>query len=364
MVILAGCANPINSHTKHEYESRGSEWEHQGDYKEVDDCYRRALINAKGSNLGPAEESQAMYNFARMTGYLGNFEEAERLLLESLALEKKATGTTSQTSCMRYFELARLQFDQHNFEKAATYYEKAIAIADASDTERKRPVALAAELDKYALSLSRISQDDRARVVQARADKLRSDNPGKKPEWEPTHYNVTYASLCRQNGDWEKAFELLEKALANVEAIDSTAGSEGRAYICYEYGRAAGVTCRFDSAHQYLKEAYEINVQNSGHTYMDLVELARLQYDQHYYDQANTYFVQAIAAIEEKNMTSRDPLGFAEVLDEYSNSLIMVKQLSEADAMQKKAAEIRNANPQGKSKIERTPYGRYCQQPS
>ena len=312
-LFILGCANPLNLSTKERYTSYGLQAEEAGDYELARENYRRAFINAQVGSLGPAHESQALYNYARMTGFLCNFEEAEETFLEALKLEEKKSGPDRQIS-NRLFMLAQLKFDKHKYDEAIIYFEQVIPIMEKLGDDREDPVGFSYILDNYAASLIKSNQKEKSIIYQERAKELRLNNSGRSENCQPVSYNRTCAIFSERKGDWEKAYILRKKYIDNLELTNSM--PENRALAYYGYGRAAGVVCDFESAEKYLNKAYELDLQYTNYSHMDILELGRLNYKQGKYQKAVDYFKKGVQILEEKGLTSNKTAGFAKVLEE------------------------------------------------
>lgn len=128
----------------------------------------------------------------------------------------------------------------------------------------------------------------------------------------------------------------------------------------YEYGRASGATCFYEHAEEYLTKSLKLDEESSGPIHYPLIELARLNLDQRKFAQAVPYFERALAAAEKLDAESKDPIGFADFLDEYVRALEGSGQAAKAGSFVARAAKIRATNPTAVSKTDRTPYGKHC----
>lgn len=167
-------------------------------------------------------------------------------------------------------------------------------------------------------------------------------------------------AVQQQNlGYWHEA----RQAFANVvyELPDSDEPLTFKAIAHYEYGRSLGATCFFDKAEQELLIAYGIDQQTGEPLYLSLVELARLNLDQGKYEQAVSYFERALLELDKASFSIDSPIAYADGLDEYSHALDSIGRKQEAVIHKARAAALREANPQGVSITDRTPYGAYCE---
>ena len=64
--------------------------------------------------------------------------------------------------------------------------------------------------------------------------------------------------------------------------------------------------------------------------------------------------------MEKADVPKQSPIGFADVLNEYSISLKNIGKETKADSVAERAGKLRYKNPQGYSITDRTPYGTKC----
>jgi len=129
------------------------------------------------------------------------------------------------------------------------------------------------------------------------------------------------------------------------------------AVLSYEYGRYSGAICDWNEAEKGLSEAYDIDSQNGGPAYMSLVELARMNLDRGQYDKAFEYFDRVMPDLEKRQLDTRDPLGYADLLDEYANSLEKIGKGESVSTLRARAEVLRRTFPGKSPHTDRTPYG-------
>jgi tetratricopeptide (TPR) repeat protein len=127
----------------------------------------------------------------------------------------------------------------------------------------------------------------------------------------------------------------------------------------YEYGRSLGAVCAFADASTYLKKALELDRDNGGDYFLDLGELARLNYDQGKFAEAAAYYEQDIAVLDPKDFEAKAPAAFVDLLTEYADCLRQTGREAEARKAEERIARIKAANPVLHSITDRTPYGKY-----
>jgi tetratricopeptide (TPR) repeat protein len=161
-----------------------------------------------------------------------------------------------------------------------------------------------------------------------------------------------------QRGDWDGARRAYARAAVNADL--GRAPVRARSVMYYEYGRTSGATCFYDLAETYLSKSLKLDEDSSGPVHLPLIELARLNLDQGKFTQAIPYFERALPVVDKLDAGSKDPIGFADFLDEYAQALTISNRASEASALTARAADIRSKHPTAASRTNRTPYGKHC----
>lgn len=165
----------------------------------------------------------------------------------------------------------------------------------------------------------------------------------------PPSQGIHSGNIAYERGDYGQAKESFSSALhlatqQNWKPHIATAK--------YGLGRSLGQLCQFNEAEKYLIEAATLEGEISGgkgiHLSQDYFELARLYYDYGKYDKAVPYFQEATALAEELGVSSSDPIGYANVLQDYAIALSKVGDANQAKAIEQKIATLRRSNP-GKS---------------
>lgn len=188
--LLASCANPINDHTGARYYEAGMQAEHAGDLKAARMYYGRAQINAQIGKLGSAKEAYACYEWARVTGYLGMYADAEKGFVDALTLIEKAKGEADKLRPPALSEYARLLHDTGQHAKAVPIYEKADSELQKLDILKIDALGYAAFLDDYAGSLNEAGLGDRAAAILARSAAIRLEHKGETPHFEARRYKA------------------------------------------------------------------------------------------------------------------------------------------------------------------------------
>lgn len=166
-------------------------------------------------------------------------------------------------------------------------------------------------------------------------------------------------SLIQQN-KWFDGRMAFGRAWANADL--GKAQDQVTAVYAYEYGRASGVICDWNEAEKGLLAALEIDNRTGGPIHMSYVELARMYQARNSNENSEKYFSLAKAALDEKQADTRDPIGYANILEAYSEVLLKLKKKSEAAQLASKAKEIKTLFGNRESRHDVTPYGKYCEQ--
>ncbi len=127
-----------------------------------------------------------------------------------------------------------------------------------------------------------------------------------------------------------------------------------RADFHYKLGRALGATCQFEKSEQNLAQASELNPRMP----QTLAELARLKLSQNKLADALAYFERALPGLEK--LTSSDPIGVAEIWDDYAAALTKSNKATEATSIAKRAEALRAGNAGKTAAMIKPPYGGQC----
>jgi tetratricopeptide (TPR) repeat protein len=149
------------------------------------------------------------------------------------------------------------------------------------------------------------------------------------------------------------------RAITNAELAG--APEKGLAVLWYEYGRSSGVICDWEESEKGLNMAFELDSRTGGPDYMALYELARMNHDREMYPEAIEYFQRAYSKIQEDQADTKDPIGYADFLDEFAYLLEHTGQNDMVPQLSARSERIRAAFKGKDSHTEKTPYGTECQ---
>ena len=186
--LFTSCANPINAHTAQQYYEFGVEAERGGDLTLARRNYSRAYGNACMGNLGPKAEAYYLYEFARVTGYAGNYAESEKSFADVLALIDKAKGEADKLRTPTLAEYARLLHDTGQHAKAVPIYEKAIPELERVGILTSDPLGFASLLDDYADSLAAAGFAQRSAEIVNQSAGIKEAHKGDTPKYQARRY--------------------------------------------------------------------------------------------------------------------------------------------------------------------------------
>jgi hypothetical protein len=135
------------------------------------------------------------------------------------------------------------------------------------------------------------------------------------------------------------------------------------AVVHYEYGRASGVVCEWAEAEFGLEEAYRLDVATRGPAYKAVYELGRMYYDRKQYANAAEQYSRVKLDFDKLQADTRDPVGYADYLDEYATALEQTGKSGEAEPLRLRSAELRKTFAGRAAHTEKTPYGTQCKNP-
>ncbi|HWA86782.1 MAG TPA: hypothetical protein VG710_11210 [Opitutus sp.] len=187
---FAGCRNPINAYTGGRYYSAGTQAETAGDLRLARRNYSRAYANAQAGNLGPAAEAYALYDWARVTGYLGLRDDAAKGFSDVLALIDRAKGAADKLRAPALSEYSRLLHDTGLHAEAVPVFARAEAELKKIGILESDAVGFALLLDDYADSLKAAGFAGRAGEVEAEAARIQAAHPGEAPRFVARGYKA------------------------------------------------------------------------------------------------------------------------------------------------------------------------------
>lgn len=172
------------------------------------------------------------------------------------------------------------------------------------------------------------------------------------------HNYANAGFVAQQDGDWDMARRHWAKAAVNAQLAGMPDSQQAIAF--HEYGRSCGVTCFFDQSEEYLLKSLALDKSSGGPIHMSLLELARLNFDQKKYKEANRYYEQLPALYDKANAAEQDPAGVALVYKEFSLSLESTGRDKESEKYSKLSEQLKKNVRSNASNTERTPYGMHC----
>ncbi len=160
------------------------------------------------------------------------------------------------------------------------------------------------------------------------------------------------------NGQWHIARQGWEKAVEHLDLSDTS--DRNRAVFYYEYGHAAGITCDFEVAEEFIEKSYQLEKQINGPYVLTLVEMFRLYFDQKFYKLASIYFEAALPNLKAANAEENTPARFTRLLDEYATTLNQLDKHQLANQFQQQSRNIRKRAGNISEHDRRTLYGSRC----
>ena len=215
VLLWTSCASYLNRATAIRYSKRGDAALVANNLLLAHENYRRALINVQLADMGPVVESTARYHLGRASGLLCQHQEAEHLLKRSLQdLEPlESSAETSAYRSRRLFALANLAYDRGLYRDAASYFGRAVPLADQLAGQDTHPMRYAEILDRYADALGHTGQ----RAAAAKAAKRAADMRRTHPDAEPIRGRLRYDGF-------NDAEEQLRADLRRAEAAEGPKG--------------------------------------------------------------------------------------------------------------------------------------------
>lgn len=174
VLVLTGCANPINQRTYQNYLAAGDQAAMRGDLQLAKQNYSRALVNVRIGNLGTEAEAMALFRYARIVGNLCEYDEAEKSFIEANQLNEQSKGVGSEATYTTVMEIGQFNYDIGRYEKAIPYFDRAFAIAEKYGLDNKFSASFSGAYTDYADALGRTGNSVKAKVATKKATALKA----------------------------------------------------------------------------------------------------------------------------------------------------------------------------------------------
>ena len=169
VLLISGCANPLNRVTYDRYWKQGGEAERAGQLGVAEQAFYRALVNVDMGNLDPLLKSQALYNLGRVKRRVGKYTEAEVLLRQSLVLHKKLLSPEDLDTDRCRIELSVALAAQEKWGDGSRYLEEVLPHASRfSGSERE---FMHEVFKNFSIELRKAGQEERARLFEQQDSK-------------------------------------------------------------------------------------------------------------------------------------------------------------------------------------------------
>ncbi|HEY1791930.1 MAG TPA: hypothetical protein VGG34_03365 [Opitutaceae bacterium] len=308
-------------------------------------------------NLGPNAEAHTLYEYARVSAYLGQVSAAETGFKDVLVLIEKTNGAADSLRPPTLCEYARMLHDSNQDKRAVGIYRQADNSLQAARVDEKWPTDFALFLDEYAESLRAAGMANEAAEVSRRSASIRIAHPNDVSRAGQWHAYSNAGHVAETHNDWALAGKFWSRAVFYAEAERIPKNMTAIPY--YELGRCLGVTGDYVGAEANLKKAQSVDMETGQHTFMDLTELARMELARGQLIVAISYYEQDLRELDSIDAANRTPAAFADLLSEYASCLKQVGRADEGSKVLARADEIRAMNPNLHSITDQTPYGKF-----
>lgn len=355
LLVCCGCVSSIDSRPPAEDFAAGDKAEKAGDLTEARTLYRRALNKTLRYKPAPEAEAQYSCSYAAVLGFLGETDDAAKYFDRVLVLIKENEIALDRLQPAALVEYARMLEANGRPEQAIPYFERALDTLDRTGLSASDPISTALFIDSYARCLKVAGNLDRSEAAAAQAASLRQQNSEADPKTTAVKQYFAAGSIAQHAGRWASAVVYFGRAVAECEA--TVAPQQLTAVAFYEYGRSLGVVGEFSAAEDNLLKALALDQRQGGNVNMDLLELARLNYDRSNYEGAIGYYEKSLPIFAAGHVEQTSPAQMVTLLGEYAECLRQVGRTAEAAWATNRAAEIRRHDPNANLAIDRTPYG-------
>lgn len=141
IILVSGCANPLNQITSDNYAETCSQAEDAGRLDVAEDACYRAAVNVEWGNLGDELKSERMYNLARIKRRVGKLDEAEKYFKETIEIEQGISPKRNTRIGRRLAELSAIYYEQKKFQEASPYLEQLLPLSNLYSGKEKEFLA-------------------------------------------------------------------------------------------------------------------------------------------------------------------------------------------------------------------------------
>lgn len=188
LLIQTSCINPIKGAASARAYDKGEAAELRGDLGTARELFYKAYVSAQG-RLGPEHEALPLYEWARVSGYLGKRADVEWAFPKVLDLIARAKGRADRLLAPALSEYARYLHDTGQHTKAVSIFSQAMSALEKRAIEKEDPVGFAQFLEEYATSLKQAGKSQETESLLKRAAALRDNHRGVEPKYKPRRYS-------------------------------------------------------------------------------------------------------------------------------------------------------------------------------
>lgn len=168
-------------------------------------------------------------------------------------------------------------------------------------------------------------------------------------------------NVALESQNYQLAREKYEGALAEAEKAYDRQYS---VIAMYGLARANGYLCNYKEAEEWFKKSISqresLLDSNNAYLSQNILEFARLYVAQKKWNEATAQFKRAIPLLEGLNIEKLDPIGYADVLEDYKSSLKSSGNDKDAQEISKKIEYLRNEFSSRQASFKIKPYPESC----
>ena len=186
LLVVAGCASPINLRNAYAHADAGDAAMGRGEWALAMRQYAQAVVNADLGNAEPRFKQSVNYQYGRAMGVLCQYDDSEKYLLRS----KQFSEAIGASPYLALYELGLVNEKQAKFDKAANYYAELLPLMEQAGLRSKYPLGAADAHERYANALKQTGRPQEAASQRDAAASIRASNPHAKPFGTVTPYGT------------------------------------------------------------------------------------------------------------------------------------------------------------------------------
>jgi len=186
LVLVAGCAAPINIRNAEAHAQAGYAAKARGDWDTARRQFAQAVVNADLGGADAYGRGQVNYEYGRVLGVMCAWSQSEKYLLRS----RQFAEESGRSPYLAVYELALLKDKQGDVAQVARYLGELLPLMEKENLRSKYPLGVADAYERYGAALAATGRPTEAERMLQEARIIHLANPDAKPFGSVTPYGT------------------------------------------------------------------------------------------------------------------------------------------------------------------------------